>query len=599
MLDPGSIIALTQIAFKGACIAVRTSNRALHFFEDSDVLSLRLDVQRIRLQTWGENAGVLKGELDPTMLLIHETIVRELDLIKGLFQDADKMRERYGMKALEETGKQPGKGLATVMSKMRRAIRGSGIQVQLDDGDNADDDLAGAVVQQDHHDRDPGVWKRVAWGARGKEQFAARVTELTDHIDTLNKLLTERGQRKTAEDGERLRIIVVGSAVDDESLALIRSAAGISGDDKGTEAMIERKMLVEDRRWTSSSSMNGLRSFTKGEFEFPPNHSQNQRFLAMMTSSDKVIMVEKKSFDANITPKDKDALFSRVQRLMMLLSKPKTPSFQTPKALGHINDPSNFCWWLIFDMKVAPSTTLTASTEPITLSHLLQPTTKYRPPLERRLQLASTICNSLSELYSGGWMHKSMRSSNIIFPLPSTVPSSFFSSESNKFLSDALLAGFEYSRQESEAQSIDRARLAGDVDTAIYRHPHYQGEAAEGYRIEYDIYSVGLVLVEIALWVPLKSFLSTKDKEGKPKFASSKSGAKSFHREEATVLKDLVVECVDKKVAFQMGTGYRDAARWCLQLADGGGSGTDAEREHPALSFYNHVVVPLNNSNML
>lgn len=41
----------------------------------------------------------------------------------------------------------------------------------------------------------------------------------------------------------------------------------------------------------------------------------------------------------------------------------------------------------------------------------------------------------------------------------------------------------------------------------MYRHPNYQGEAAQGYKVQYDVYSVGLVLVEIALWMPLGSFL--------------------------------------------------------------------------------------------
>jgi len=103
------------------------------------------------------------------------------------------------------------------------------------------------------------------------------------------------------------------------------------------------------------------------------------------------------------------------------------------------------------------------------------------------------------------------------------------------------LIGFNYSRQESEEQTIDKSKLINDSKTFIYRHPAYQGEAAQGYKIHYDIYSFGLVLVEIALWVPLMSFLDGVEIKSSMSSKSELSVSLSskmtqFHRTEALEL---------------------------------------------------------------
>ena len=51
--------------------------------------------------------------------------------------------------------------------------------------------------------------------------------------------------------------------------------------------------------------------------------------------------------------------------------------------------------------------------ELLTLAYLLEPSTKFKPPFEQRLQLPISLCTTLSDLYSSGWLHKSLRSANI------------------------------------------------------------------------------------------------------------------------------------------------------------------------------------------
>jgi hypothetical protein len=152
-------------------------------------------------------------------------------------------------------------------------------------------------------------------------------------------------------------------------------------------------------------------------------------------------MLERKDFDRSITLDDKEVLKRRVRRLTFLLGEPRSSDFRVPQCVGLIDDPDNYCWWLVFRF----STSL----------HVDQ-------------------------------------------PLPSQPVS--------------LLS--------------------------LYRHPNYQGEAAQGYKIQYDIYSVGLVLMEICMWEPLTRFWEAGAplEQGLEKQASLSPGCEAFRRDEAIAL---------------------------------------------------------------
>ena len=64
------------------------------------------------------------------MQIIYQTLVRELDVIKSNFQDADKLRERYGLNIDNSTDLENLDRVATFMARMRQSLRGSGIGVQ-------------------------------------------------------------------------------------------------------------------------------------------------------------------------------------------------------------------------------------------------------------------------------------------------------------------------------------------------------------------------------------------------------------------------------------------------------------------------------------
>ncbi|OCK75839.1 hypothetical protein K432DRAFT_396936 [Lepidopterella palustris CBS 459.81] len=154
----------------------------------------------------------------------------------------------------------------------------------------------------------------------------------------------------------------------------------------------------------------------------------------------------------------------------------------------------------------------------------------------------------------------------------------------------ATIVGFEYSRQETELQSIDNAKDARNLEHAIYRHPNCQGEAATGYKIHYDIYSFGLVLAKISWWISIKNAMLAAIPTVAPPVKILLKMTTS-HRPEAKELQRRVLLLVDGDMSFRARTVYRDVVRWCLGFADK--ANTKEEEWHPALEFNDRVVVPL------
>ncbi|KAI6279193.1 hypothetical protein MCOR28_002835 [Pyricularia oryzae] len=664
-MDPGTYIAVAEIAFRTASFAVRTFRNGLNFSKDAEQLVLRFELERFRLHLWGENSGLVpvpgsgdRPKLPPRLEPLCEVLKNQLEEIAGLFCQHGTLSDRYGLARTDEAPTKSER-VADLVQRMQKSFspRRAGLikdedeeieveeietSLQRLDTGNSSRSSSGSIRMT------TSAWKKIRWSILDLKRFEALVSNLSSRVSTLNQLLTEASQqRKAQENDSRINIVLVGSAVDQESLNLLRAAVSVYPDTSQARLGVERKAISADIPWLppmpalrpAPSQRRGLRL---ADFNLPREYEPGTapaRFLAAKKSpqpdDDGLFLFEKKVYDRGIKPDDKRKLTERIQRLVLLLSKPKSPTFLTLEAEGCIQDPEHYCWWLVFRY---PSPLLPSPTNqpghrtqaPVSLAALLDPRTRFRPPLEQRYMLASRIAGTFSELFSSSWLHKGIRSENMAFPTLASSSSSSLTIDTaqlssiggtNAVLSSLVVCGFDYSRQESEAATIDQARSSGDVATAMYRHPRYQGAAAQGYRLEYDLYSLGLVLLEIALWRPLASFLEGKpacapaQNAGKSIFAAAAAagggpreevrlsrGMKLFHRPHALLLNKMVLRHVDSELAFRVGSPYHRAVVYCLKAADVyDDENGDVERfsdeedlaSHPALEFYNHVVVPL------
>lgn len=276
-----------------------------------------------------------------------------------------------------------------------------------------------------------------------------------------------------------------------------------------------------------------------------------------------------------------DLSLSRVDKLASLLCNPQKPRFlRVPHCLGYFDDArskeNNYRrgrLGFVFQKPTAP----TAS--PVSLKHLLQ--NKTKPLLTDRVALATAIAKCIMSLHSVNWLHKAIRSDNVLF-FPEDVSYIDYSCP--------FLSGFGYARPAFREDMTELPSQNPEHD--MYRHPRTHGlgpwEGRQGFKRTFDIYSLGILLVEIANWETIDKVLALPEPS-----ALDDSKLKSIR----TDLLDRKTHM--KRIGSEAGGRFRDATRSCLgsPVALDIGILDDETNDRVAskisLNFYHRVLKPL------
>jgi hypothetical protein len=203
-----------------------------------------------------------------------------------------------------------------------------------------------------------------------------------------------------------------------------------------------------------------------------------------------------------------------------------------------------------------------------------------KPRLNDRISVAIALTETLLQLHTSGWLHKGIRSDNVIFF--GTIDRDWYIGND---LDPVFLAGYEYARADTplditEAPSVQR-------ETEIYRHPALAGGARPPYKKEFDLYSLGCVLLEIGLWCSLQTILLhalRKKQKGEENafIISSIRGEQLGFNGQAEVaalgehkkllLTETGYNSIMEELEFAAGKRYADIVKLCLT------AGRDLER---------------------
>jgi hypothetical protein len=235
-----------------------------------------------------------------------------------------------------------------------------------------------------------------------------------------------------------------------------------------------------------------------------------------------------------------DELLLRVDGLVSLLSKPET------SALFALLPCINFChlvgrqaFGLLYKLPTSKSD-MSLTLRPITLVDLIMQTQRrlLRPPLDEVFAIAHTLASSVLNFHKAGWLHKGISSSNLIFFPEIDEPVA-------RSITSLYLIGFNHSRESNDFAFTEGPE--DDVEMRDYRHPDYRfGGTRIRFREEFDYYSVGIVLLELGQWRPMRKI--TRGKET----LSPRQLRDHLLQEEVPVL------------GSYMGKLYRDAVEACL-----------------------------------
>ncbi|KAJ4258840.1 hypothetical protein NW762_007927 [Fusarium torreyae] len=215
------------------------------------------------------------------------------------------------------------------------------------------------------------------------------------------------------------------------------------------------------------------------------------------------VWIEWKALSKTTDHKNSEAnnrrIFKRFEALVELLRQDHAvKEFSTMRCLGYYvqgQGTAQLQHGFVFEnpQGVAPTA------QPISLKeHLL---TSSTPSLTTRVRLMRALAGFVEKLHAVNWLHKGLRNQNVIF---------FPDYHEEVDLTKPYLSGFDYSRPEDANDMSETAPTVASED--LYRHPAVQGEPKDnseghGFKKYHDIYSLGIILLEIAYWKPIFKIL--------------------------------------------------------------------------------------------
>ncbi|KAH8882492.1 kinase-like protein, partial [Thozetella sp. PMI_491] len=265
--------------------------------------------------------------------------------------------------------------------------------------------------------------------------------------------------------------------------------------------------------------------------------------MATMTvgggDSDKTVLVDWLEYDENWRSSTGKELFSRVESIARILrDEENATQFHSLRCLGYYHSTSHHSFGLVFDPNLLDNEL--QPSQPLSLTKLIEQCRKLRmrPDLGAKFRLAKALATVVMDWHKVGWVHRRISAFSIIF-LGADLDSVLESINKPFFL------GFQYSRH-----NVPDAFTTGPPDQPElqdYCHPAYLENPAR-HQAEYDYYSLGLVLLEIAYWKRLKDIVSN--------FIDENQSPEN--------LRNWLIQSPVAEVHTVMGRVYENAIRTCL-----------------------------------
>lgn len=267
------------------------------------------------------------------------------------------------------------------------------------------------------------------------------------------------------------------------------------------------------------------------------------------------VLIEYANFDATYRDTGVPPPLQRLEALANFFQPMRADSQTNLSLLGYFEDMSQPRVGLVYDLPYSIQNRLHAGSipeplAPLSLLKLVQKANKAQnqgpemppPALEHRFRMALRLTEQLHSLHARQIAHGNINSSSIIFTTTDNE------TEANRVeqLRKPLWASFDLFSK-CTIEGIRRA-----IDFNIYRHPRDEPSSNPNRDfptdIKYDLYGLGLVLLEIGLWTPIGDLY--KSKYTLPDF--------KLRLEKIWI----------PKLAAKAGSAYMRAVETCLRLSD-------------------------------
>ena len=518
-------------------------------------LRVRLRLEQTRLLNWGEKMGLVEEMLEApsvTLLQNRNIIIDVMLEIQALFKETTAIQSKFD--ALVPAGRAAERPDREARFE-RRFPRGTNTMLNKTLG---------------FLEKAPQVPKRIHWAVLKHERFEGLVEKLIGYNNSIEALLDSSAveQLQSMQQQTYMAILQLNSNV--EELKQISMALQV----KTTAVVLDRGPTTGSRRSSGELGGDGGRvdlarladfkahqiSLESGPSSIEPvdssgvtlqeQESDNVRSEAVY--QEQRVWIEWKHYDFDHNPRFRrnDITGDRIKKLALLLgSKNKPKQFGAPQCLGYFEDKADERYGFLYAKpKGVPS-----ATPPVSLLKLILDSEK--PSLTKRVVLAHAIASCVMYLHSVNWLHKGLRSNNIIFFTPEgTVPS----------YSKPLIGGFEYARPDLPDEETEPPPRLSEHD--IYRHPAVLARTTSRSQKSHDIYSLGIVLVEIAYWKRIDEIMQIPQ-------APEKAVKAQVRKVRESLLQGDYFRCIEGDV----GEVYAAVVKKCLAGGTELGIGQDAK----------------------
>lgn len=291
---------------------------------------------------------------------------------------------------------------------------------------------------------------------------------------------------------------------------------------------------------------------------------RKERTIGVWTGGQKRhVYVEWKSITSEKSMERRDIIYDRVQNLADVLSSDAGLNVLPFLAIIQPNDDQ---WGFVYELPKPTQIESTTQEMPNTLRDLLGHGENFAPSLSDRVRLALQLADSLLNFHSIGWLHKNVRSENVMF---------FPKNLSQRTLNRPRWVGLTYARGDTENDEKVSERTAWDE---LYCHPKYKQNPQQRFRKEYDYYALGALLLEIGQWKTLDKICGSQIR-WVPGANASLLEAIANKSNGRTLL---------QRLRYHTGDIYHDAVKTCLTGDFGVAEDAPAKDWH--LAFFREVV---------
>ena len=562
------LISLSFTLFKGCIQAFGFVETAAQLGTDADIIRCKLELEQYRLYQWAERVGL---EDHPNRRLNWSLVANILQQLEALLTSSKEWKERYHLDIVELDKNALVQGpVAPLSRKSRFGILLARLRPNFS--------LTSSRIIQESN----GAINKLEWAAVGKDKLQRLVADINYFNNCLNDLLESTDRTFITSSLEALLRDVVSrsNATTDLDVVneLLRSTSIASPEAVASAAGLKKIRLIlgleKDAQKptgqipaSASDSKALLRALkpihlVRESPSIPPFRREFARYRS------KLVLVEWKHMEKRLEAQ----LKHRIDHLAILLGNVDETSFHSLRCLGILpknkayepEDDAYICYGLVFELRKF-EIDIPLSTQPAIATLCDLYARPRKPSLNERKCISLSLAETVLQLHTAGWLHKGLRSDNILYLDLGN------SKWEDGTAQGPFLAGYDYARP----SNADTEKTPESPELELYRHPLAQGPARPNFNKSFDLFALGCVLLELALWRSLKDVLTEiglqlYDHRNKDRSYWSQSGyGRSLEWMQINEAKAQLLQNDQKggqlaDVAFHAGETFKEVILLCL-----------------------------------